>query len=459
MKCKIHSDITPKTPSGQDVTGCGNLDTATGGIQAAILLFNADEVSNLEFYDDMRFDENLVVETIVTDSTYFKIDGASIDYKETFTTDNKHVHTLTLSLNNIHPSLESTLFDAKNGKYIVCFKPKGQEYYRMFGWKSGATMKIELVINDTSTLYNITFSYESIYPLFQVNSDNFRLEDKYYSPIWNPLYNVSYCELNAGSRTGFAIAEYVIKINQAGQALDRNDQLCSITGLPQVAYKYVGTTSDGGYEIVGNYNENGVFDGKPVKVYDETLCPPNATGTISVTPTSINLNSTTVQSAFTLTSSNAWSLKETPTLVTVSPNSGTGNASGIIRHNNSGGTNIILFQNKTTKEIVQVYVNIYLIKVNTSLTYNSGTTDFSIPVTVEGGSGNFTYIVPSGLTITRNGNVLNCHVITPTTDEQNYSIVITHGDDSSESKTVNVKINGMNVNPNWVVVSQACKLV
>jgi hypothetical protein len=459
MKCKIHSDIVPKTPSGQDVTGCGNLDIATGGIQAAILLFNADEVSNLEFYDDMRFDENLVVETIVTDSTYFKIDGVSIDYKETFTTDNKHVHTLTLSLNNIHSSLESTLFDAKNGRYIVCFKPKGQEYYRMFGWVEGAVMKVELVINDGTTAYNITFSYESIYPLFQVNSSNFKLEDKYYSPIWQPLYNVAYCQLSGSTRTGYAIAEYVVKINQAGQGLDRNDQLCSITGLPQQAYKYVSTVGDGGYEIVGTYNENGVFDGKPVKVYDETLCPPNAVGTISVNPTSIKLNSTTVQSAFTLTCSNAWWLKEEPTLVTVQPNSGTGNSAGIIKQNNSGGTNIILFQNKTTKEIVQVYVNIYLIKVTTSLTYNSGTTDFSIPVIAEGGSGNFTYVTPSGLTITKNGNVLNCHIITPTTTAQDYSIVITHADDLTETKTVNVHVNGLDTNPKWVQISSYCKLV
>ena len=459
MKCKIHKDIVPQSSSGIDLGGCGNLDLATGGIKSPILLFNADEVLNLEFLDDMRFDENLFVESIITDSTYFKIDGTGIDYKETFTTTNKHQHTLTLNLNNIHPSLESTLFDAKNGRYIVCFKPAGQEYYRMFGWKEGALMEIQLGINESDTLYKITFNYESIYPLFQVNSNNFRLEDKYYSPIWNPLYNIAYCQLNGSTRTGFAIAEYVVKINQAGLALDRNDQLCYVTGLPQQAYKYVDTTSDGGYEIVGIYNENGVFDGKPVKVYDETLCPPNATGTITVTPTTIKLNSTTQSAGYTLTSSNAWQLKEEPSLVFVQPNSGTGNQVGLVRHNNTGGTNIILFQNKVTKEIVQVEVNIYLIKATTNYTFNAGTTDFTIPVTAQGGSGDFTYIVPSGLTITRSGNNLNCHVITPTTNAKDYQIVVTHANDSTETKTINVHINGINTQPNWVEISRACKLV
>lgn len=459
MKCKLSKDIIPTTTGGIDLGGCGNLDLATGGIQNTVILFNSNDIKNLEFYNDMRFDENLDVETIVTDVPYFKIEGSSIDYKETFTTDNKHQHTLTLALNNIHPSLESTLFDAKNGRYIVCFKVKGENKYRMFGWQEGAIMKVELVINDSNTLYNISFTYESIYPLFQVNSDNFKLEDKYYSPIWNPLYNVAYCQLDAGSRTGFAIAEYVVKINQAGQALDRNDQLCSITGLPQQAYKYVGTVESGGYEIVGTFNENGVFDGKPVKVYDETLCPPNASGTIDVNPKNINLNSTTVQESFTVTTSNAWGLKEQPTLVTVQPNSGTGNSSGVIRQNNTGGTNILLFQNRTTREIIQVYVNVYLIKVTTNLTYNSGTTDFSIPVIAKGGSADFTYVVPSGLTITRNGNILNCHVVTPTTTEQNYQIVVTHSDDTTETKIIDIKINGIDTSARWIEISRACKLV
>lgn len=282
----------------------------------------------------MRFDENLIIETIITDSSYFKIDGSSIDYKETFTTNNKHQHTLSLSLNNIHPSLESTLFDAKNGRYIVCFRSKGQDNYRMFGWREGAQMSIELGINESSTGYTVKFTYESIYPLFQVLSDNFKLEDKFYTAIWQPLYNISYCELSGGDRIGYAVAQFVVKINQAGQALDRNDQLCSVTGLPQVAYKLNGTSGTGGYEIIGTYSESGVFDGKPVRVYDETLCPPNALGTITVSPTSIKLNTNNSTVAYTVTSSNAWSLKETPTLVSVLPNSGTGNGSGLIIRNN-----------------------------------------------------------------------------------------------------------------------------
>jgi len=459
MRCKNYKDIVPSTPSGEVISDCGNLSVATGGIHSPILLFNADDISNLEFYNDYRFDENLLVETIVTDASFFNMDGSGIDYKETITLDNKHQHTLAISLNNIHPSLESVLFDLKNGRYIVCFRPKGEDTYRLFGWKEGAVVTIELVINESSTQYNCQFQYESIYPLFQVNADNFNLKNKYYNPIWQPLYNISYCELNGGTRTGFAIAEYVVKVNQAGQALDRNNQLSSITGLPQVAYKYINTASDNGFEIIGTYNDSGSFDGHPVKVYDETLCPPNAVGTIDVNPKSINLNSSVTSANYTVTTSNAWEVKEQPVLVTVTPSNGTGNTSGVISRNNSGGTNILLFQNKTTKEIIQVLVNIYLIKVTTNYNFTAATTSFTIPVTSEGGSNNFTYTTPSGLNIIRNGNNLNCTVTTPTTNEQNYTITITHADDATESKVVNIKISGLNTTPNWVTISRYCKLV
>lgn len=383
----------------------------------------------------------------------------SIDYKEVFTNSNKHQHTLSLSLNNIHPSLESTLFDAKSGRYIVCFRPKGQTNYRMFGWREGAQMSIELGINESSTAYTVKFTHETIYPLFEVYSDNFDLKNKYFSSVWQPLYNISYCELNGTERTGFAIAQYVVKVNQAGQALDKNDQLISVTGLKQVAYKLAGTASDGGYEIIGTYNENGVFDGKPVKVYDETICPPNATGTITVSPTTINLNTSNDTGIFTLTSTNPWNLRETPTLVSINPNSGIGNITGAIRRNNTGGTTTVLFQNRTTREIVQVLVNVYMIKVNNNVVLNSGVQDFSIPVTAEGGSANFTFTTPNNMTITRNGNVLNCHIITPSTSTQTYQITVTHADDTTETQTINVTVNGVNNNATWIEVSRYCKLI
>lgn len=66
MKCKIHKDILPSNPDGTTINDCGNLDLATGGIMTPIILFNADEVENLEFVNDYRFDENLIVETIIT---------------------------------------------------------------------------------------------------------------------------------------------------------------------------------------------------------------------------------------------------------------------------------------------------------------------------------------------------------------------------------------------------------
>jgi hypothetical protein len=459
MKCKIHSDIIPKTPSGEEMTGCGNLDISNGGINNSVILYNADEIINLEFFDDMRFDENLFVETIVTDSSYFIIDGTAIEYKEEYTSNNTHIHTLSLSLNNIHGSIESILFDAKNGKYIVCFKPKGYEHYRMFGWMDGAEMQINLDISESDNSYKVVFSYESIYPLFQVNSNNFKLSDKYFSPIWQPLYNISYCELNGSTRTGYAIAEYVVKVNQAGQALDVNNQLCYITGLQQQAYKYIDVIESGGYDIIGTYNANGIFDGKPVKVYDETLCPPNASGTITINPTNINLNSSNNEMQFVLNSTNAWGLKQEPKLVVIQPNSGNGNANGSIKHNNSGGTEIVLFQNKTTKEIVQLYVNIYILKAPSSLTYNYGITDFSINVVAEGGTNDFTFTAPSGLSITRIGNVLNCHVDNQDVNPRDFNIVLTHMDDATEIKNILVHINGINIAPNWVQISSYCRLI
>jgi hypothetical protein len=349
--------------------------------------------------------------------------------------------------------LESKLFDAKNGRYIVCFKPLNQINYRMFGWQEGAIMEsVELTLNDTTTSYIVTFSYESIFPLFEVKADNFDLNNKIFIPIWQPLYNISYCVMEGSNRTGYAIAEYVPKITQAGQPLDVNNKLCSISGLKQDAYKYDQISGDGGYNIVGTYNDLGIFDGKPVKVYDETLCPPSASGTISVSPSSINLNTNNNASSFSCISTHRWDLKEEPSLVVVQPNSGNETLNGEIIRGNRGGVNYVLFQNKYTKEIVQVIVNIYLIKCVLNYTFPAGTNSFSIPVVAEGGSNDFSFTTPSGLTIEKDGNILNC-TVEPTeapteapTDEptvnveQVYDITVIHSSDNTETKTIKVKI-------------------
>lgn len=462
FNCRLNKNITLNNTTEEGLTnGCGSNAVATGGIRERIYVYNIDDIQNLMFENDMRYDNNLVVETIITQGNYYYIDCTSVEYNEA--KDNKlYTHTLTLTLANITTEFEDILNDASNNRYLVAFRPNGEDNYRIFGWKHGADLTYDLNITSDTGEYSVTFSDESEYPLMAAYSDNFKLDTKIFKPIFKPLYDIAFCETNTdGTNTGYVIASYVVKTNSAGLALDSDNKLCSLSGKPQDAYK-LENVGDGGYNILGTYTETASFDGQPVKIFNVNICKPNAKGTISISPTSVVFDSTTTDSTLNLTTNNSWKAINIPNTVYINSISGTGNANISMVSNNMGGDGELTFRNTKTYEEVNVSVSTYIISVEEEQVYPSGTQYIMIVPEVQGGDGTYDYNVTSGsqyiTSITKNdeGNlVIALNVQKNETSEIN--ITLSHHSYPTESKNVHIIIQGINDKPIWSLVSRYCE--
>lgn len=440
-----------------DGGNCASTEIAAGGINERIYIYNIDDVENLQFENDMRFDNNLVIDTIITSAPFYFIDVTEATYNET-TDGNKHKHTLTLTVANTQSVTEDTLSDALGNNYLVAFRNKGGDFFRVFGWKEGATLSYTMDMDSDTNSYTITLEDESEYPLMTCYPDNFNLSGKVYTPVFRPLYDVSYCEQSGGINNGYVIASYVVKVNSAGMALDEDNKLCSYSKKKQCAYKYSKTVSDGDYDIIGIYEDNAVFDGLPVKVFDPSLCPIDAKGTITVSPSTIRLNSYTTSSNLSVTSSNPWKLFNTPTLTSVNPTSGTTSGSVSVMSNGIGGDETLYFQNRSTYERVEVRVQVRIIKCQQEYSFDNSVKEFDIPITAEGGSEDFTYSVDrTGLTITKSKGNLHCVVSSTASDFRTFTITVRHTDDSAEYKYIAVNLQGVDTNPIWQLVNQYCE--
>ena len=189
FNCKLSRNIS-LNPSGSEANDCGSAEIASGGISERIYVYNIDDVENLMFENDNRFDDTLIIDTIITSKAYYFIDSTDATYNEK-QDGTKHRHTLTITVANTQPITEDTLNEAVHHRYLVAFRPKGAELYRAFGWKEGAGMSYNMDIDESTNSYTITLSDESEYALMSCLADNFKLSDKVFTPIFKPLYDVS----------------------------------------------------------------------------------------------------------------------------------------------------------------------------------------------------------------------------------------------------------------------------
>ena len=284
LNCRLNRNISFSQPSDSGGTdGCNgqSMSEGVGGI-AKVVVYNISDVPSLTFENDNRADSSLVVDTINSTGQFYTIDFNSATYNEEYD-NHKWTHTLTLEVPNISTLFEDILADGVNGKYLVCFLPNGAEDWRCFGWKYGATLDYSLNISPDSLGYTIRLEDVSEYPLFAVLKDNFGSKTKVYTPIFKPLYDIYFCEQGTdGRHTGYLVAMYVVKVNAAGQPLDRNNRLVQWSGFKQDAYKIAGVTSDGGYNIIGTYQKTATFDGKPVRILDYDKCSASVTNSIFI---------------------------------------------------------------------------------------------------------------------------------------------------------------------------------
>lgn len=464
FNCKLSRNIS-LNPTGSEANDCSSAEIASGGINERIYVYNIDDIENLMFENDMRYDDSLIIDTIITSKAYYFIDSTDATYNEQ-QEGTKHRHTLTITVANTQPITEDTLNEAVHHRYLVAFKPKGAELYRVFGWGEGAGMSYNMDIDESTNSYTITLSDESEYALMSCLADNFKLSDKVFTPIFKPLYEVSYCEVSGGQRTGYCIASYVVKVNSAGQPLDEDNKLAYYSGKPQDAYKYQGL-SDGDYHILGTYTDTASFDGLPVKIFDVEKCPIDASGTISVSPTTINLNSTTTSqtvnvNAYLSNSSTcaSWTVIEKPSEISLSQTSGQTCGSFEVISNGIGvNDGRIIIRNNSTYETVVIGVDVNLIKVNEEFTFQNGTTEFDITPIVEPSGSDYTYSIDkSGLTITKQSDgTLHFVVNNPSSEFITYTLTLTHANDAREKKYVAINLLGNDTQPVWRVMAQYCE--
>jgi len=467
LNCKLDRNISLSQPSDTGGTdGCNSQDITmgVGGISSPILVYNIGDVPSLTFEGDNRSDYSLFVETINSTGQFYKVDHTDASYNEEYDTANhKWTHTLTLTVGNIQPLFEDILSDAVNGKYLVCFRPNGAEDYRMFGWKYGATLDYSVNIQSDSHGYTITFSDESEYPLFTVDRDNFGSKTKTYTPIFKPLYDIYFCEQGTdGRHTGYLVAMYVVKVNSAGQPLDRNNQLCQWSNLKQDAYKIAGVTSDGGYNIIGTYQKTATFDGKPVKVYDLEKCPANVTNSIFINSKkveTINLNSTITAGTYTITSSDEWSMVSEPQYVTISPvEGGNGNTPSTFHHNGVGGCDKVEFMNKVTHEIVVLNTCVNIINIGKEYTYPNEVSSTVITPIVKGCDTGYTYTITPSVDSYKD-DLGYIHINFPSTDEDlEYTLTTIHDCDSNERKITKIYRQGVGKDPRWILDNNYCEM-
>ncbi len=465
LNCRLNRNISLNQPSdsgGTDSCNSQDLSMGIGGIQSPLLIYNIDDVKSLKFEGDNRADESLVVDTINSVGSYYKVDFTSATYQEDYE-NNKWEHSIQLTISNITSLFEDLLSDASNGKYLVCFKPNGSEDYRMFGWKYGASLDYGMNIQDDSIGYTVTFADTSEYPLFTVYKDNFGIKDKVYTPIFTPLYNVYFCE-HVETYTGYLVAMYVVKTNSAGQPLDADNKLCQFSGKKQDAYKYVDVADDGGYNIIGTYSSSAVFDGRPVKILDYTKCMAVVDDSIFINNKkidSLSLNTWTTRGDVTISSSNSWRLSSSQPLdLVITPTTGNSGSTNVNFEfaGTVGGNSVITFQNTTTYETVELDVHINTITINSLFTYPNGTTEFILQPNVKGTSGDYTWSVDDpSVSVVKDGNgYLICHPQV-SASQQLFEFRLEHADDPEEVVYVYVVIQAAQTSPNWQLLSSFCE--
>ena len=441
-KCKLYQDISVGTGHGGD--GC-NLTDINVGIADGLYVFNRDDIQSLVFENDSRADNSLMVETINTNQPYYRIDATNISYQEEYG-DNNYSHSLTASIKSVRTDIEEVLQEAVHGNYVIAFRVVGEDYYKLIGWKEGLSLDEVLDISSENNSYTLTLSGVTTYPHMSAEKENFNLAEKVFEPIFEPLFEAGKVVCNGG----WAIAMYAVKVNAARQALDEDNKLVQYSGKPQDAYK-LSTASDGGYHIVGTYNEDATFNGKSVKMYDDSLC--NVNCSISISPSSLALNSTNTSSTISITSNGDWQLVSSPSTVSLSRTSGGVNDQTVwVYGEKFCGTETLTFKNKNGGCTDTVTITNNVIKIDPIYYYPNGTTSVTLkPIaccnySVSSSEGTASVNADGSFTVNGIG-----------AQESQKSIVVTLSC-GSETKSAELVIYGINTSQGAKAISEFCEV-
>ena len=443
INCRIYKDISLAGGTGNNCM----LTDINVGIQDGLYVFNLDDIQGLVFEDDSRPDNSLFVDTIITSQPYYRIDATNLNYSEEYE-DHYYTQQLTAEINSVRNEIEEIMEAAVHGKYVVAFKVIGNEHYKLIGWKEGLSLDDELTISSENNSFQLTFEGQTTYPMMEADKSNFDLKNKVFEPTFNPLFAAG----EVVCSDGWAVAKYVVKVNAAGQALDKDDKLCQYSGLPQAAYKLNGV-ADGNYYIVGTYNSTDYIEGKAVRIYDTSIC--EVSGSISISPSTVTLCSSNTAATISLTSSNDWELVTYPSFVDISRTSGGINDQVIYLYStNTCGTEILTFRNRVTKGTANVTVNNDRIGgIGSSYTYPYGTETITLTPNVCK-TYNATATIGT-MTINDNGSFTISNIPT-SSSQQTITVNLTMG--SCESKTIELIILGTDTSRHARAIAQWCEI-
>lgn len=455
LKCRITQNIHK------------SCDTHNSGIFDKIYLYDFDYIKSLTFSNDTRLDGGKGVSVINSTKDYFVWDVSDGEYTEELDGDT-YTHEVTF---NIHKTqaIEDILSDAKNSYFLVCFRLKSENVYRMVGWELGAKLTYSLTVGEDGNYYTVTFSDEGTYPAFEVSSSNFDYKHKTYTPLYVPNFDFSYCETDSShNMTGYRIAQYVTKQNTAGEALDENNRLCEYSGKKQCAYR-LSSVSDSDFQIVGTYETNATFNGQNVRVYDLDGCNGSSSGSIVVSPTELTLSvHSNPTGTVTISTSDRWFITNNVVFATASPMSGKGDATVAISWNgvkNKEWQNIIIHDTDTN---VQKLVNIYMYGINIegddTISYQKPTAIYDVPCfgssygwdySVTSSSSTMDYTVEENDSASLKVTINDTTTIPPSGAKLTITVWCTNYPSEKVSKTITITSD--ETNPNWVLVSSYCE--
>jgi len=441
MICYLNRDISLAT-SGSG--GC-NIQDINVGIQDGIYVYNLGDIDGLIFSGDSRPDASLAVETIITNQPFYRIDATSINYTENYD-DHSYTESLTASIVSVRNEIEELMQRAVHGRYLVAFKVIGNDNYKLVGWKEGLALDDVLSISPDNNSFSLTFSGRTTYPMMEADKSNFKLSEKVFEPIFEPLFEdgLVVCE------DGWATAMYVVKVNAAGQALDEDNKLCEYSEKKQDAYKLSGA-SDGDYNIIGTFVGTDYFNGKSVRIYDSSLC--SVSGTISVSPNTIVLNSSATTSAVTVTSAHDWRIVTFPSIVETSITNGAfGSTTVYIYGTYDCGQDIIVFKDIVTEQTTALIVRNDIITIDSPVIYPNGTTEVTLSPIV---CGDYSGTTTSGTFVLNDDGTFTVSGISESDSEQVITVTLTAG---TETKEVEIIINGINASRMARAISEWCEI-
>lgn len=442
INCKLRDNISLGGSSAQNC----NSTEINAGVSDGLYIYNLEDIEGLVFEDDSRPDNSLFVDTIITKAPFYTVDASQISYEENYE-DNYYSQELTCTIASVNERLEEILQEAVHGKYVVALNVIGDEHYRLIGWKEGLSLDEVLNISSDNNAFSLTFTGNTTYPMMEVDKTNFKLEDKVFEPTFEPLFQAG----EVVCSDGWAVAKYVVKVNAAGQALDRDDKLCQYSGLQQAAYKLEGV-SDGNYYIIGTFTSTDYIDGKSVRLYDTSIC--EVSGSITVSPSAVTLCSTITSQTISVVSSDEWELVTYPSFVDISRVSGGINDQTVnLYTTETCGTETLLFRNRITKQTASLVVNNDRISIGSQYTYPNETTKVTL---TPGACKPYTVTTTIGTAVVNDDGSFTIEDIPTSNNQQNIVVTLTMG--SCETKQIDIIVLGVDTSRHAKAISQWCEI-